>query len=232
MSREANLAMLELAALHLGDVRQEVAFLGGCAVALLLMDTGAPEVRATRDIDVIVEVGSQTEYYTLGERLRRKGFAEDQSEDAPVCRWRGHGITLDVMPTDSAILGFSNKWYVDALRNALNITLPSGADIRAVSAPHFVATKLEAFAGRGAGDLLGSHDLEDIIAVIDGRPELIEEVAEADAALRKYVAAAFSVFLADPAFTEALPGHLPGDAASQQRLPILMERIRGLAALA
>lgn len=52
------------------------------------------------------------------------------------------------------------------------IRLPSGKHIRMVSAPYFLITKLEAFDGRGGGDYLLSHDIEDIIAVLDGSPRL------------------------------------------------------------
>lgn len=45
----------------------------------------------------------------------------------------------------------------------------------------FIATKLEAFADRGGGDFLASHDLEDITTVTDGRPELTDEAAAAPA---------------------------------------------------
>jgi hypothetical protein len=61
-------------------------------------------------VDVIVEVGSHAAYATLGERLRKLGFKEDTSEDAPVCRWLIEGVKVDVMPTSAAVLGFGNRW--------------------------------------------------------------------------------------------------------------------------
>jgi predicted nucleotidyltransferase len=108
--------------------------------------------------------------------LHQRGFREDVSEDAPICRWTAEGVILDVMPTDSAILGFGNKWYEQAMEYAMVVELPSGEQLRMVSAPYFLVTKLEAFDGRGRGDYQMSHDMEDIIAVLDGRPEIVEEV--------------------------------------------------------
>lgn len=87
-------------------------------MALLMTDAAAPDVRPTIDVDVIVEIGKQGDYYKLAERLRKKGFNEDASDGAPLCRFRGHGLVLDVMPTDPDILGFSNRWYPYALRDA------------------------------------------------------------------------------------------------------------------
>ena len=95
--------------------------------------------------------------------------------------------------------------------------------------PHFLATKLEAFYGRGGGDYLASHDLEDLVAVIDGRPEIVDEVAAADKGLRYFLAEAIAKFLADPAFPYALQGHLPSDPGSQARLPLQMKRLHGMA---
>ena len=80
------------------------------------------------------------------------------------------------MPTDTIILGFGNKWYAPAAEKTDLVQLPSGKSIRMVSAPYFLITKLEAFDGRGKGDYLASHDIEDLIAVLDGRPAIIGEV--------------------------------------------------------
>jgi hypothetical protein len=49
----------------------------------------------------------------------------------------------------------------------------AGSDVHLITAVNFVATKLEAFHGRGANDVTLSHDLEDIVAVIDGRSEIV-----------------------------------------------------------
>jgi hypothetical protein len=49
--------------------------------------------------------------------------------DEPVlCRWRSAQprLMVDVMPTDPAILGFSNPWYEEAISSAATIALDSG----------------------------------------------------------------------------------------------------------
>jgi hypothetical protein len=106
---------------------------------------GAPDVRPTVDVDVIVEIGCYVEYITFFERLRQLGFAGDNSQGAPFCRWIIEGKILDVMPTDEAILGFSNPWYRDAISYACDYDLTEHLRIRVVTPPHFLATKLEAF---------------------------------------------------------------------------------------
>lgn len=228
---ESNLEMISRVAQRLGYLRDRVAFLGGAATALLISDLATPDVRVTTDVDVIVEIASRGDYYRLAESLRALGFTEDAEEDAPVCRWRIEGIAVDVMPTDEAILGFSNKWYAQALQSAQVIRLSDAMDIRVVTGPFFLATKIEAFYSRGKASFMTSHDMEDIVTLLDGRPELSEEVLAAPDDLRVFLAATFKEFLESRDFLEALPGHLFPDVASQKRVPLLLDRIRRIAKL-
>jgi hypothetical protein len=213
----------------LGSLADHMVFVGGCATGLLITDTAAPPIRATQDVDVITEVASLSAYHRLSKQLRKRGFKEDQSPDAPICRWITEGVVLDVMPTNSEILGFGNEWYRPALETAELVALSSGSRIRMVTAPYFLATKLEAFYGRGKGDYAASHDMEDIITVLDGRQSVIDEVKRSNEKLRKYLAAKFSGLLSDRYFSESLSGHLPGDAASQARISFVVNRIESLA---
>lgn len=231
MSRavEANLAMIRHVAARLGHLRERVVFLGGAAIALLITDEAAPDVRMTIDVDVIVEIASRGDYYRLAESLRNAGFFEDTSEGAPVCRWLIDGIVVDVMPTDEEILGFSNRWYRDAMQHASVRFIAEDIAIRLVTAPYFLATKIDAFHSRGSDDYIGSHDMEDIITLIDGRPEIVDEVGNAPDEVKEFLSGQFGAFLISRSFLDALPGHLFPDSASQQRVPLLIERIRTLA---
>ena len=228
-TRNPNLEIIEIAAQALGSLCDELVFLGGCATALLITDSAAPPVRATRDVDTLAEIGSAAEYRELEKRLRKRGFDVDSTKGAPICRWAGHGILLDVMPTDEQILGFGNVWYASAVASASSYELPSGTKIQVIDPVHFIATKLEAFDGRGSNDFVMSHDLEDVICVLDGRPELEDEITDAKRGLRNYVCDRIREFGNNPLFIESLPGHLPGDAGSQARLPMLMEKLARLA---
>jgi len=146
-------------------------------------------------------------------------------EDEPVCRWLIEGVKVDIMPTEESILGFSNRWYSQALKYAERRRLADDLNIRLVTAPYFLATKMEAFFGRGGGDYLTSHDMEDIVTLIDGRREIVEEVDKADPELNVYLADRFSKLLHDGAFQDALPGYPYGDAASQARRPIILKKM-------
>lgn len=227
--RNPNLQILETAVELLGPLADDMVFLGGCATGLLLTDVAAPPIRVTQDVDVITEVASLGDYHRLSGQLRKRGFKEDQSTDAPICRWVAAGVVLDIMPTRPEILGFGNEWYQPALNAAVVVELPSGKRIRMVTAPYFLATKLAAFDSRGKGDYVMSHDMEDIVAVLDGRSEIVNEVKGTDETLRKHLMRRCAALLRDTNFVAALPGHLPGDAASQARVPFTLERITEIA---
>lgn len=227
--KNPNLDLLMLAVDQLGELSDEMIFVGGCATGLLITDSAAPPIRVTRDVDAIVQVVSRVEYYQLSEKLRRQGFKEDTSEDAPICRWVSENVILDVMPIDEEILGFGNEWYAPAAENADLVLLPSGKKIKMVSAPYFLITKLMAFEGRGDGDYLMSHDIEDIIAVVDGRAELLSEVFNSDKNLVKALSERFSEMLENAAFIDAISGHMPTDKISQARVSMIKEVIEKIA---
>jgi predicted nucleotidyltransferase len=148
---------------------------------------------------------------------------------APRCRWVLGNLTVDIMPADGDFLGLNTAWFREALASATRRAVPGGT-LRIVSPVGFIATKYIAFLDRGAGDYYASHDLEDLITVIDGREKIVDEIAAADPALRNFVTKAIAALVAAEDFMEALPGHLPADAASQGRLAGLRRKLTGIAA--
>jgi predicted nucleotidyltransferase len=223
-----NLAILEMAVQALGELTDSLVFVGGCATGLLVTRIRANQIRVTEDVDVIAQVATIAEYHGVESRLASRGFKHDTSPDAPICRWIGGEITLDLMPSQPGVLSFHNRWYPLAVSAANRVALPSGRSIKLIPAPVFVATKLEAFKGRGNGDFLASHDLEDVVTVVDGRPALMDELRGAPEELRTYIAMEISSLLRTPQFLDALPGYLPGDSASQSRVPILIDLLDAL----
>ncbi|MCP9821950.1 nucleotidyl transferase AbiEii/AbiGii toxin family protein [Cyanobium sp. L1E-Cus] len=230
---EPNVVLLERVAEQLGRaLLEQLVFVGGAVAGVLITDPALPEIRPTQDVDVICSVIARSDYHELGRQLRQRGFQEDSRPGAPLCRWCINDLILDLMPAQIEILGFSNRWYPLALETAQLQGLPSGRSIRVVTAPVFLATKLEAFHGRGKGDYLFSHDLEDLMAVVDGRASLLEECRLSPPELRNDLAAQFRDLLNTPAFLEALPAFLPPDQASQQRLPDVLMVLQAITALA
>ena len=228
---DPNVARVEVVAEALGDLCEELVFVGGCAASLLIDAPSAPPTRVTYDVDVIAEVAALSGYYALERRFTERGFAKDMSEGAPICRWRVQDVEVDLMPTDESILGFSNRWYPAAVASASSIALPSGQRISLISAPVFLATKFEAFHTRGRNDVLISHDLEDIVNVVEGRPLIVEEVAAAESGLRAYLAVRFRELTRNPDFANALPGLVAYDDLYESRIQAVRNRTSAIAGL-
>jgi hypothetical protein len=234
---DPNVQLLEIVASRLGKpMLDKLVFVGGSVAGLLITDPMQPAIRPTDDVDLVVQVTGRQGFYALEDDLRALGFINDTSRDAPICRWRCNGIMVDVVPSDKAILGFANRWYPLGLETAQPITLPSGIEITAINAPCFCATKLEAFADRGknsAGepDYIGSHDLGDLMAVVDGRATLLAEIEQADSELRVYLAQRIGELIAAPNFINNVEAHFQPDMVNQTRVPIAKNTLRAIAAL-
>ncbi len=226
--RDPNIQLLEIVAKALDELCEELLFVGGCAAGLLCTSPSAAPARVTYDVDVVAEVVALSAYHALEEKFAARGFVRDMSPDAPICRWRFGEVEVDLMPTDERVLGFANRWYPLAHKSAVRTTLPSGRRIRLISAPAFLATKLEAFATRGRGDLMSSHDFEDIINVLDGRPEIVDEVALAGDELVSYLVTCLGDIARLPDFQNTLPGLVEFDELYEERVRRVRERINAI----
>lgn len=222
--------LVEHAVELLGDLVEEVAFIGGATVGLWITDPLAPPPRPTKDVDAIVEVANLREFHAFEERLRRQRFTHDQSL---ICRWNHpSGLILDVMPLDAGILGFANRWQGVAFADAQVVVLPSGREIRAIAPPYLVATKIEAFKGRGDGFWLGSHDFADVVSLLDGRLELVDEIRESSVDLKDFIGDFARELLHERQPLGLIQGQLLPDARSQRRADEILRRFGELAGFA
>lgn len=223
------LDMLETVAAALGDdLCNQMVFVGGCSTAVLVTDDiTLQEVRATEDVDLIVDLSGVGQWMHLQEKLHKKGFTIS-SEDEVICRMRLGSLKVDFMPDDPKILGFSNRWYAKGIQTSIRYALPSGRQIKHLTAPLFLATKFEAYNGRGHDDPLGSHDLEDIIILVDGRQELFDEIAQTDEDVRQYIARQLLALQLHRDFEHFLNGNIK---ESEGRVEIVRRRIEAIAGL-
>lgn len=221
--------MLKNVAVALGaDLRERLVFVGGCTTALYITDPVTLEdVRATDDVDLIVDLAGFAEWAELMDQLRARGFSESP-DDNVICRMKLGELKVDFMPDDEAILGFSNRWYGKGIETAIPEKLEETLVIRRLTSPLFVATKLEAYRGRGEGDLIGSRDAEDILLLVDGRQALTEEIAAAEPEIRAYIAEQLAELLKDRSFDHFLQGNIRGPAG---RTDIVYNRLIALSQL-
>lgn len=202
-----SLNLLEQGVAALGPLSDEVVFVGAATLVLWITDPAAPPLRPTADVDVVVEVTTLIEYNEFEVRLRRRGF-RDEGHVLGRFLFGPADLQLDAIPADATILGFENRWQQASLPAAVVRGLPSGATLRALPPPQLLATKLEAFAARGSGDFLASPDFEDVVALVDGRPELVEEVLAAPGDLRRYIVSKLAGYAGDARAREAIVAHL------------------------
>lgn len=224
-NRTMMLQMLEEVAQALGEeLREQVAFVGGCTTVLLITDEYTLEsIRGTDDVDLVIHLTGTPDWYRLEENLKPRGF-KNTGQDSVTCRLRLGALKVDFMPTDEKVLGFSNTWFVGGLENAVDYTLPNGTSIKVFAAPWFLAAKLQAYQGRGHGDVLMSNDIEDIIALLDGREELIDEVKQAPFELRRFVSDQFTALLRQSAFQDVIQS----TAQDADREILIHERLKTL----
>ncbi len=229
MSNDLLTSMLLVAA-KLNELALDHVFLGGSVLRFLLDAPDLTPVRQTRDVDVAIGVVAFEAYSALEERLRQAGFDHDMREGAPKCRWIFGDTIVDIMPAGGDYLGLNTAWFQEAVDTAKTIQV-GAATLSIVEPAAFLATKLEAFNDRGEGDYLASHDLEDVITVVDGRRHIVEDVQLAPRKLRDFVVTEFARLLAVGRFRDAIAAHLPPDEASQQRTPIVLSRLQAIAAI-
>ena len=229
MINKITIESLVIVAKAITGIGRSAVFAGGSVTRFLITDNASAKPRPTKDIDVIVGTDTRLDYYHLEEELRKRGFSQVIEEDAPLCRWKIKDILVDVMPSNVDILGFTNRWYAPALENAEILEIEDGLFINIIKAPYFLATKMEAFSGRGGNDYMSSHDMEDIITVIDGRDQIVSDISQSPDDLKSYLKEKFHEYLACEDFISCISGHLLPDQASQSRVPIVLKRITEIA---
>jgi len=217
--------MLSKVADALGEeLISDVVFVGGCTTGLLVTDEFTKEqIRYTDDVDLIVDLMGYPAWSKLQETLRGKGFKDPMDEDdGVICRMLLGGLQVDFMPTDSNTLGFGNQWYANSVSTAQSYNLNENLSIKLIRPEYFIATKLEAYKGRGNGDVLTSRDIEDILNIFDGRPAIVEEIATANEELKAYISRELNELKENYDFDMAVQSTSRGDPA---REALIFDRI-------
>lgn len=205
MSHKVNLDRIRAVYNALGPLQNDVVFVGG-ATASLYVDRMAEEARATNDVDIVIELWAYKDYAAIEERLRSLGFQND-IESGVICRYRVQGIIVDVMPTGENILGFSNIWYPEGYKHAIDYRIDDENVVKIFDTPYFIASKLEAFKNRGKNDGRTSTDFEDIIYVFENRRSVWSDMEAAPSNVQKYLKQQFADLIANSFFEEWVDVH-------------------------
>lgn len=208
---------LEQVATILARVPERFVFTGGGTIVLYVDEIIRDELRPTKDVDCVVEIFSRTEYYRLATMLREVGLSECTEPDAPMCRWEYRELLIDIMPCGAEVLGFSNRWYVEGLKNLIAYTLPSNREIYIFSPLYLLASKIEAFLGRGQSFYF-SKDIEDIVVLLDGCEALPREFNRAEGEVKLFLQQWFRENLEN--LEDAVANFLPSSSAIREERAI------------
>jgi hypothetical protein len=189
--------LIEVVADSLGNLLDEVVFVGGASVVFLVPPLAHSDIRQTDDVDIIVDILTRQEYHKFCRKLQALGFREDTN--GPICRYREprSNIKVDVMPLDASVLVFTNIWYRKAINQAETYQLPSGKKVRYCPASYFLGCKFEAFKSRNNRDYLG-RDFEDICFILEHVDNIERVIYDLkDEELKAYLKSEFEGLLRD-----------------------------------
>lgn len=206
-NKSINIDIVKKIAVALKHLRPKVAFVGGAMISLYADDPAADEVRPTTDIDLSLTLESYGAWAKLQEELAVLGFQPDQNSKV-ICRFLYDDVTVDIMPDDEKVIGFSNPWYRPGLQKVQSYQLTDGLEINILPLPYFLATKFSAFNGRGRGNHVTSHDFEDIIYLTDNAATVVNQIKDADADVRDYLKKEYRAVWENSNRTEIISCHL------------------------
>lgn len=206
-NKAINIDIVKKIAVALKHLRPKIAFVGGAMISLYADDPAADEVRPTTDIDLSLTLESYGAWAKLQEELAVLGFQPDQNSKV-ICRFLYDDVTVDIMPDDEKVIGFSNPWYRPGLQKVQSYQLTDGPDINILPIPYFLATKFSAFSGRGKGNHVTSHDFEDIIYLTDNATTVVNQIKEADADVKDYLKKEYRAVWENSNRTEIISCHL------------------------
>lgn len=220
---DIHLQILKLTVKELKSLNNEIVYVGGSTISLYVTEPRFVKIRETLDVDCIVQVAHREEYEVFSKKLRAIGFSED-SESKVMCRFKKGDLILDAMPTDEKILGFSNPWYREGFDQSIKYEL-NNHKINVFDLPYILATKIEAFKGRGKGSYLMSHDVEDIVTIFDGRPSIAADLKKSEKKVLAFLKGELTHFLNDSKFISSLDAHISDKEITQGRKKIIIQRI-------
>ena len=206
---EFNREVIRRISLALGEMNEQVIFVGGATIGLYINDPGAEDVRVTKDVDITVEIASVGELESIRKDLVKKGFKQSP-EDSVLCRFRYDNIKVDVMSTKEVGWAPANPWFAAGFAQRVEVKIGDQM-IQLLPLPYFIASKLAAHIGRGGRDPRTSHDFEDIVYVIDNRTDIVEQIDKSPDDVKPYLKEQLQLILSDNVKQEAILGNLSYD---------------------
>lgn len=216
-----NIGIVAEVAEALGELKKDIVFVGGAIVSLYTDDPAADEIRPTKDIDMTLNIVNLNHWQQINEKLASLGFHPDPYGHA-ICSFKYKDIPVDIMAAEDGPLGSANRWYKIGFKN-LWTAMAKQQEIQLLTAPCYLATKFEAFNDRGS-DYRTSHDIEDIINIIDNRIGIVDEISKAEVDISNFIRQQFNEIIQQEMLKEVLISHIH-PIMLEERMSIVEDKI-------
>lgn len=218
-----NRGVIKIIARALGELNEQVIYVGGATVGLYINDPAADDVRPTKDVDISLSIATIAELEKIREELTRRKFIQT-AEDDVICRFRYAEVKVDVMNTKAIGWAPANPWFAPgfALKEKVEV---EEQIIQILPLPYFLATKFEAYNGRGKNEPRTSHDFEDIVYVLENRTDIAEQIITAPEDVKPFLKSEFESILKDSAKQEAILGNLYYETRDE-RFNMIIEKLK------
>lgn len=202
-------------ALALGDINSKVVYVGGAIISFYADDPASSDVRPTKDVDITLEIYNYVELTELERELGKKGFKRNPLEKVE-CRFFLEELAVDVMSTKGVGWAPANRWFEPGFHNVEESQIDE-IMIKLLPLSYFLASKFEAFKGRGKNDARTSHDFEDIVYLLDNRINIVQEIISAPADVRDFLKIELKQVLENELQQEAISAHLDYQLQSERK---------------
>lgn len=218
-----NKQVIQKIANALGELNNDVIYVGGATVSLYINDPAADDVRPTKDIDISLSVATINELEDIREKLTFKGFLQSAELDV-ICRFKFEDILVDVMNTNPIAWAPANKWFKKGFENLEKIEIEQ-CTIQIMPFNYFLASKFSAYEDRGGNDPRFSHDIEDISYILDNRTDWEKIIVqETDEEVKIFLIKNLRLIKEDQRFQEAILGNLFYKHADE-RFKLILDKI-------
>ncbi|MFC2080804.1 nucleotidyl transferase AbiEii/AbiGii toxin family protein [Bacteroidota bacterium] len=221
-NRKHNIDAIIKVASALGQLNDEVVFVGGAVVGFYADDPAADDVRPTEDVDILIQIASPSELEELREELIKKGFRQT-ADDNITCRFRLKDIKVDVLSTKEIGWAPANPWFETGILEFENRQLEN-VTIKILKLPFFLAAKFVAFNHRGQKDARISTDFEDITYILDNRSDLVEVFMSSTEDVKEFIKLEISKIKESRTLQEAILGNLEIHSQND-RYNLIMHRL-------
>ena len=216
-----NRGVIRKVARALGDLNQQVIYVGGAVVTLYVDDPAADDVRPTKDIDISLSIASFGELEEIREQMIQRGFIQS-ALDSVICRFRFEDVLVDVMNTSAIGWAPANPWFLPGFQKKMQVHVEDIV-INVLPLPYFMASKFAAYHSRGNNEPRTSQDFEDIVYLLDNCTNLAEVITGSEPPVSAFLKTEFNQIMIDGVKQEAILGNLFYETRMERYVRILQK---------